>query len=615
MCGIAGIAGGAPPDPGLLAAMAEGMVNRGPDAQGTWHDDEVGLAFRRLAIIDLDERSSQPMHLGPLHLVFNGEIYNYLELRDELRRLGHDFHTEGDAEVLLHAWHAWGEGALDRLNGMFAFAIWDERDRRLTLARDPFGEKPLYYAHGHDGRLVFGSEVKAILLDPGVAGAQDADALAAFVAHGVMPPPERSFFADVARLPAAHLLRWSDGAVEAHRYWRPRPVDVAPSYREAAEQVRALLLDSIRLRLRSDVPVGTSLSGGIDSSSVVMLSAELAGDHRRHAFTARFRGYERDEWDHAHAVAAAAEVEQHHSVEPRVDEVLADLDTLVLDHEEPVASLSIYAQWRVNRAAREHGVVVLLDGQGGDELFAGYPVAAGFALRSDGPALLARGLARAPLAEAAAVGRSLAMEHLGGSLRGLYRRRTASPYVAAALARVPALGEPPAPPAWMRAADPLRRELLAESFLTSLPQLLRYADRSSMAHSREVRLPFLDRRLAELAYSLPAAFLYRDGVTKAILRDAVRGTVPERILARRDKVGFEPPQATWLAQPAFRNRIRDVLLDPAARERGLYDVGAIEADADTGRWRDTQAIWRAFNAEQWLRAMVEAPARRATQPV
>jgi asparagine synthase (glutamine-hydrolysing) len=609
MCGIAGTAGPPAPDPGLLEAMAEAMAKRGPDGQGTWHNETAGLAFRRLAIIDLHERSSQPMHLGPLHLVFNGEIYNYRELRNELRALGHDFVTEGDTEVLLHAWEEWGERALARLNGMFALAVWDAGERRLTLASDPFGEKPLYYARSAEGRLTFGSDIKAIGLDPAVHAAEDRHALAAFVAHNVVPAPAASFFKGIERLPGAHLLRWHDGAVTVERYWRPQPVEVAPTFEAAAQQVRELLLDSVRLRLRSDVPVGTSLSGGIDSSAVVMLSAELAGDHRRHAFTARFPGYARDEWTYAHEVARAAGVEHHHAVEPTADDVLADLDTLVRDHEEPVGSLSIYAQWRVNRAARDEGVVVLLDGQGGDELFAGYPVTSGFALRSDGVPTLLRGIAWRPVAELRGVGLSLAMDHLKGRPRREYRRRIASPYVAPEVGRASALDEPPGPARWMRAADPLRRELFTETFVTSLPQLLRYADRSSMAHSREVRLPFLDRRVAELAFSMPARFLYRNGASKAVLRAAVRQAVPDRILDRRDKVGFEPPQARWLAEPAFRTCIAEVLLDPVARDRGLYDAAAIEADLRACRWRDGAAIWRALNAELWLRAMVPPAGR------
>jgi asparagine synthase (glutamine-hydrolysing) len=594
MCGIAGTAGGAPPDRALLEAMAETMVKRGPDGGGAWHDDTVGLAFRRLAVIDLHERSGQPMHFGPLHLVFNGEIYNYRELRGACRRRGHVFRTEGDAEVLLHAWAEWGERALAHLNGMFALAVWDDRTRRLTLASDPFGEKPLYYAHAH-GRLVFASSLRAIMCDPAVDGREDADALAAFVAHAKMPPPGSSFVRGIARLPAAHVLRWQVGAPELERYWRPRRLEVPRDYTTAREQLRVLLTDAVRLRLRSDVPVGTSLSGGVDSSTVVMVAAGLAGDHRRHAFTARFPGFERDEWAYASAVAGAAEVERHHGVEPTARDALADLETFVLDHEEPVESLSVYAQWRVNRAALEQGVVVLLDGQGGDELFAGYPPAAGFAFLSAGPREVVRSLRRRPRAAADAA-RSLAKAHLPGPLRRAYRRRTASPYVARDVPRTAPSGD----------AQPIPRELLAESFVTSLPRLLRYADRSSMAHGREVRLPFLDRRVAEFGLSLPAAFVHRDGRTKAILRDAMAGAVPEHVLARRDKVAFEPPQARWLAEPALRAHVCEVLLDRDARDRGLYDTAAIEADARAGQWRDAGAIWTALNAELWLRGI---PAR------
>jgi asparagine synthase (glutamine-hydrolysing) len=602
MCGIAGCAGGPPPDQGLLSRMAATMENRGPDGDGFWMDDTAGFAFRRLAIIDLHERSNQPLHLGSLHLMLNGEIYNYRELREELRGLGHEFVTEGDAEVLLHAWAEWGEGTLDRLNGMFAFALWDESERSLTLAADPFGEKPLYYAEA-DGRLVFGSEIKAILHDPAVPADADDEAVALFLTRGSMPEIHRSFFRGVLRLPAAHVLRWQDGRVELRQYWRPEPVDVPAAYAEAVELLRELLLDSITLRLRSDVPVGTSLSGGIDSSTVVALSAALAGDHRRHAFTASFPGFARDEWDFAEQVAERAGVVEHHRVEPTPEALVGDLAQLVLDHEEPVGSLSIYAQWRVMAAAKEAGVTVLLDGQGGDELFAGYPTAIGFALRSVPRLEALRELAGKPRS-AAEVGRSLAMDFLPDPARRLYRRRTASPYsspelVAATAPKERALLRP-------RRGTPLDRELFAESFDTSLPSLLRYADRSSMAWSREVRLPFLDRRIAELALSLPASFLYRRGTTKRIVRDAARGIVPDAILRRTDKVGFEPPQRRWLEAPVLRDHVAEVLLDDRARARGLYDTAQVEADARTGSWRDPDGIWRAYNVEAWLRSLVEA---------
>jgi asparagine synthase (glutamine-hydrolysing) len=603
MCGIAGLAGGAPPERAQLERMAATMENRGPDGDGIWADDVAGYAFRRLAIIDLHERSNQPMHLGPLHLVFNGEIYNYRELRDELRSLGHTFETEGDAEVLLHAWAEWREEALDRFNGMFAFAVWDEAERTLTLAADPFGEKPLYYAEAGD-RIVFGSEIKAILHDSTVSAAVEEDALALFLTRGSMPEIHTSFFRGIKRLPAAHVLRWQDGRSTLRRYWTPQRVEAPREYAAAVELVRELLLDSIRLRLRSDVPVGTSLSGGIDSSTVVALSAQLAGDHRRHAFTARFRGFERDEWEYAAEVADRAGVMEHHPVEPTADDLLGHLDRLVLDHEEPVGSLSIYAQWRVMEAAKQAGVTVLLDGQGGDELFAGYPTAVGYALRSLPVRAAVRELAGAPRT-AALVAQAFAIDHLPAPARRLYRRRTASIYADRGLVAGSAPKIRPFASLERRNGPPLARELLMETFDTSLPNLLRYADRSSMAHSREVRLPFLDRRIAELALSLPASFLYANGVTKRVLRDAALGLVPDSVLTRRDKVGFEPPQKRWLAEPGLRKLAADVLLDPIADRRGLYARAAIEEDVRRGEWRDSDGIWRALNAELWLRALID----------
>ena len=603
MCGIAGTVGGTTPDAGALSAMAAAMAHRGPDGEGVWHDAHAGLAFRRLAIIDLAERSNQPLHLGPWHLVFNGEIYNYRELREELRRAGHAFVTEGDGEVLLHAWDAWGEAALDRVNGMFAFAIWHDERRVLTLAADPFGEKPLYWAL-EGGRLVFGSDIRALLqVQPGLARAREG-VLPAYLALGQMPPVDESFLAGVRRLPAAHVLRFAAGRATVARYWTPRRVPVPASYPDAVQALREELVASIRLRLRSDVPVGTSLSGGVDSSAIVCLSAELAGDHRRHAFTARFRGYERDEWQYAQAVAQAAGVVVHHSVEPTPAELLEDLDALVCDQEEPFGSLSIYAQWCVMKAAREAGVTVLLDGQGADELFGGYDGIGGWTVRSLGrrAMLRAAGAGRAPRSELA---RAIGAELLPAAVRRRHRRGRCSPYVTAAVAAA-AVRTEAAPVPGGADSSPLRRELLREAFQTSLPELLRYADRDSMAHGREARMPFLDRRIAEFALSLPPQFLHRGGVRKAILRDAVRGLVPDVVLDRTDKVGFEPPQAAWLRDEAVMARVAEVVLDRAATGAALYDRGALEADVRAGRWRDPKAVWRVFNLELWLAALGRA---------
>jgi asparagine synthase (glutamine-hydrolysing) len=602
MCGIAGTVGRRP-DPALLERMAETMWKRGPDGQGVWHHDSAGLAVRRLMIIDLHERSNQPLHLGPLHLVFNGEVYNYKELREELRDKGHRFETEGDAEVLLHAWSEWGEKSLEHVNGMFAFAIWDESAQLLTLATDPFGEKPLYYSH-RDGELVFASEAKAIFQVEEIPRSPNEDALAAYVARGAMPEAPETFFAGIARMPGAHVLRWRDGRIDTERYWYPKPVEVPRDYAEATVELRELLLDSIRLRLRSDVPVGTSLSGGIDSSTIVALSAELAGDHTRHAFTARFPGFTHDEWYYADEVARRAHVVEHHPIEPTADQAITDLQQLVIDQEEPVGSLSIYAQSRVMRAAREAGVVVLLDGQGGDELFGGYSISAGFAIRSAGGRSALRQLVASP-GQALVIGKSLAMDILPEPAKRAYWRRVATPYAASDVAARAAMNGHRPRPDWLRQGGPLGRELRTQAFATVLPELLRYADRSSMAYSIELRLPLLDRRIAEFALSAPPEFLYHDGASKRILRDVGRGLVPNSVLDRRDKIGYEPPQADWLASSGFRERIGQVLLDPAARSRGLYDTAVVEADTRSGSWRDARGIWRALNAELWYRGLVE----------
>jgi len=604
MCGIGGSVGDVGPDARALAQMAAEMAHRGPDGQGVWHDETAGLAFRRLAIIDLDQRSDQPLHLGPLHLVFNGEIYNYRELRDELRRLGHSFVTEGDGEVLLHAWSQWGEGALRKLNGMFAFAVWDDQRQTLTAACDPFGEKPLFWAL-EEGRLLFASDIRAILrVDPALRAPRES-ALGPYLARGLMPPIEESFFARIKRLPGSHLLRWVDGQVETERWWHPQPEPGLRRYEDAVAELRELLLDSIRLRLRSDVPVGTSLSGGVDSSAVVALSAELSGDARRHAFTARFSGFERDEWAYASAVAKSAGVIEHHAVEPRPEELLDDLTALVESHEEPVGSSSVYAQYRVMQAAHEAGVTVLLDGQGADELFGGYQGSGGWALRSQGPLCELRALAQGG-EDRRSVLLSLGAERLPRALAVRHRLRYCSPYATDDVSQA-AAGLTPPTVDWAQPRGPLVRELARQAFHTSMPALLRYADRNSMAHSREVRLPFLDTRIAEFAYSLRPDFLYRDGVTKRVLRDAVRDIVPAEVMDRREKVGFETPEARWLATPDAMAQISQMLLDHSTRAADLLDRRALELDVRAGRWREPNAVWRALNLELWLRAFTGAP--------
>ncbi len=580
------------------------MVPRGPDDHGVWHDEHVGLAFRRLAIVDLDHRSAQPLHWGRWHLVFNGEIYNHVELRATLEGLGHEFRTTGDGEVLLHAWAQWGEEALDRINGMFAFAIYHDERRELTLAVDPFGEKPLFW-HRDGDRVVFASSARAIQQAVPGLGRPRESTLAPFLTLGSTAPADQTFFAAIDRLPAAHLMRVDrDGRTSTRRYWEPQPVEVPTRYGEAVAQLRELLTDSVRLRLRADVPIGGSLSGGVDSTAIVGLAASLEPDAARHAFTATFPGFERDEWRYASAAAQSIGVTQHHAVTPTADEVLRDLDDLVLAQEEPFGSLSIYAQYRVNQAAHDAGVTVMLDGQGGDELFGGYAGTAGWATRARGLRRAIRTALHDPIARRelpVAYGSTL----LPAAVAHRHRRAQASAYVTPEVLEAGVRYEP-GRYARTVASNPLRAELLRQQFHTSLPHLLRYADRDSMAHSREVRLPLLDRRVAEFALSCPPSFLYHRGETKRILRDAIRDLVPDVILARRDKVGFEPPQVQWLSTADARAMLGDLLLDPAARARGLWDAARIEQDLRAERWCDARGLWWAASVELWIRRFAGA---------
>ena len=580
------------------------MVRRGPDGEGTWHDEAAGLAFRRLAIIDLNERSNQPLHLGDLHLVFNGEIYNYIELREELRSLGHRFVTEGDGEVLLHAWAEWGEAALERLNGMFAFAVWDAGRRWLTLAVDRFAEKPLFMAESA-GRLVFASSVWALRAADPSLGTPDPVATDRFLALAKTPQLPDTFYADIKRLPPAHVASWAPGArLTMRRWWTPRRVDVPHDPATAAEQLASLLTDSVSLRLRSDVPVGTSLSGGLDSSSILALTSQLSPAHNRHAFTATFPGFARDELGYADEAARSAGVREHHAIEPTMEELFDDLPALVADQEEPFGSTSIYAQWRVMRRASEAGVVVLLDGQGADELFGGYAGIDGWVLRSRGARATVAGLIRNPRA-LEAVGVAYASAHAPAALARRYRLRAASPYVDGRLASAAATFAAEEHIDWSAGSSPLRRELLTQTFRTSLPHLCRFADRDSMAFSVEVRLPFLDPRVAEFALSLPPELLWRDGTTKLLLREAMRGRVPDVVLDRREKVGYETPQERWFGSPEGRERVAEILLDADARGSHLHDE--VERDLAAGAWRDTPGIWRAVNVELWLAALRQAP--------
>jgi len=626
MCGIAGIISSDRDgvEPALLRRMGDSLAHRGPDDRGylCWSGEgplsvardsgelrpgRVGLAHRRLSILDLSDAGRQPMLTpdGRFALAFNGEIYNYLELRDELSSAGAEFRSHGDTEVLLHALARWGLEALGWLVGMFAVAWLDTQSRSVLLARDFFGIKPLYYTRVDEG-LAFASEIRTLLQLPGVRAQVNPQRLYQYLRFGLTDHGDQTLFAGIQQVPPGHLARVSLDApadVRPEPYWTltPHPRDDL-SFDQAAERLGELFLDSVRLHLRSDVPVGACLSGGIDSSAIVAGMRRVGGgglDLRTFTYVAGDAGVDESRW--------AAMLNEHvagvaHQTHPTADELVADLDELLDTQEEPFGSTSIYAQCRVLRLAREAGLKVMLDGQGADELLGGYRpyVAARVAsLLRQGRCLAAERLLHRAAARPGVRKLTLRLRAMGlllpGPLQGAARRLVGEDLTPDWLdetwfARYGVR----AAPLWRAGGrDVLRRHLVESVAAKSLPMLLRYEDRNSMACSIESRVPFLTPAIAEFVLSLPEEYLIApDGTSKAVFRRAMRGLVPDAILDRRDKIGFATPERGWLA--AVAPWAEATLAGDAARR-----IPAIRHDVIARQWADVQAGRRPFDTTVW----------------
>jgi asparagine synthase (glutamine-hydrolysing) len=621
MCGIAGIVASRPVNGDAVESMCDLLAHRGPDDSGLWRsaDGRVVLGHRRLAVIDATDAAHQPMAdaTGHLVLTFNGEIYNYLELAARLRAEGAPPVSDGDTAVLLAAWGRWGADALAALNGMFAFAVFDAGTGMLYAARDRFGEKPFYFAEG-DGWFAFASEYKALLALDGVSAEVDTVRLARFLhrpAHGLDDARE-TVFAGISQLLPGELLTLDTRSMTCRigRYWTPRADADAPrDIGEAAAQFRALLADSVRLRMRADVAQGSCLSGGLDSSAIVCLARAEIGDDAYHVFTGRFPGADSDEGRFADIVADAAGATAH-GVEPDPARFADEIAAFAWHNELPVGSASQYAQWCVFRLAAECGVTVLLDGQGADELLGGYEQffavyladlrARGEtgladeenAIRARYPAALAPARQRLSLALPPALRRAAA-RRLGKGSDVLFGMQ-------ADIAR--AVVERPEEEARDGGFTGLAAAFHRETFHEHLPTLLRYGDRNSMAHSREVRLPFCDHRLAEFALSLHPRLHMGDAQTKRLLREAMRGILPEQIRTRWNKQGFLPPQPQWF-HARLGALLEDTIEDPSFGAEGLWDrlwwrraLARFRAGEDHLAW----TLWRPLTTEAWRRHFV-----------
>jgi asparagine synthase (glutamine-hydrolysing) len=629
VCGIAGFTSrGGRPDRTVIEEAIRSIRHRGPDQEGCFVSGSIALGAVRLKILDLSG-GDQPFFSedGDTVVVFNGEIYNFRELRRELESRGHHFHTQCDTEVVLHAWLEWDTAAFERLRGMFAVAVWTESARRLVLARDPMGIKPLYYLRRGDD-LHFASELKAILAHPAIERRIDPSGLSAFLSLNYIPQPH-TLVAGIEKLRPGTWLEWQPGLLRQEAYWT---LDFSPrtgiTLEEAKEQLDGLLRESVREHLISDVPLGVWLSGGLDSSTIVHYARE-AGATRLKTFSISFRGRGFDESRYFREVARAFDTD-HHEFNLGPDEDLAGaIEQMAYYSDEPSADAGALPVWFLSRMTREH-VTVALSGEGADELFGGYVTY--LADRYAGYARLVPNALRR-LALNAARGLPVSDEKIGfeyklkrfleGSLLDpvaahLYWNGSCSPEQKQSL--LGGLGSDPAsmvPPLPNRCGE-VNRFLYLDQ-LCYLPEDILYkCDRMSMAHSLEVRPPFLDHRMVEFAASLPERYKVRGRTLKFVLRELMRGKLPPAVLTR-PKEGFDIPAHDWFRGP-LRELLLDTVTEPAAREFGMLRWPAIDSlmrDHFDRRANAGYQLWGLLTLFLWIRRWkIKAPGEmRASSPI
>lgn len=629
MCGIAGIIQSDPNQYSIqhLKKMTDALAHRGPDGEGLWQNinQKVLLGHRRLSIIDLSKAAAQPMHFTTVSskrrtegnnytIIHNGEIYNYIELRNELEKEGYSFFTNSDTEVILAAYDFWDDECVAHFDGMFSFAIWDEKEQELFAARDRFGEKPFFYSINKD-QFVFASEMKALWAN-GIQRTLNLKMLFNYITIGYVDNPERpeeTFFENIFKLPPASRLYYSPVTKELdiEKYWdiNTDKVNKKISDGEAVEKFRQLFTTSVSRRLRSDVAIGTSLSGGLDSSSVVtttadlLLSNELKQRSPFITFTAAFPGFDKDELSYSQKIASQFNLMQH-VCSPGAEDMIHNWETFFYHQEEPIGSASAFAQFSVFELAKHHHVTVLLDGQGADEILAGYHKYYKWYWQE---LFQKRKLMRsAEIAAARKIGikEEFGIKNIVASLLpDLASVILEHQYLAYALQQEDLSREfvkLQSKEAYYAtpAMNNLNGLLYFNTCIHGLEELLRYADRNSMAHGREVRLPFLNHELVEFIFSLPSHFKIREGWTKWLLRQSMKDKLPGEIVWRKDKVGFEPPQKQWMqhskmqemVQEARKKLVRERILKPAVLIKPVQTASAYEVNTNDWRYLAAAAI-------------------------
>ncbi len=611
MCGIAGILS---PNPAnitreRLQKMTDAIAHRGPDGEGAWINESglTGLGHRRLAIIDLSPAGSQPMHyLDRYTIIHNGEIYNYLELRNLLGSKGYSFRSHTDTEVILAAYDHYGPDCLQYFDGMFAFAIWDEKEGKLFLARDRFGEKPLFFYRDRE-QFLFASEMKG-LWAAGVKKESNKKMIFNFITIGYTQNPANgfeTFYNGISKLPARSYLLYdaAAGDMKTSLYWDIRIENIHnPGEEDVLMQFSGLLSASVNKRLRSDVPLGTSLSGGLDSSSVIACIRGQQGPVKDlRTFSAVFPGFEKDESSYIKIVTDYFSLDND-TTTPCAHDLIRDFERLVYHQEEPFLSSSIYAQFKVFELASHHRIKVLLDGQGADELLAGYHKYYHWywqeLYRNDKKAFA---LELEAARESGVYDRWTWRNRLAANLpvyAGIFlkKKRTAQQLKRKDLSKdlienfgvsyydIPHF-------------DKLSGILYYNTFMNGMEELLRYADRNSMAHGVEVRLPFLNHELVEFLFSLPSHFKIREGWTKWLLRASMEDLLPKEIVWRKDKTGYEPPQQEWMRDPvlqeymheARRSLVKADILQAAVLHKKIQPQDAHAAENNDWRYLVTAA--------------------------
>ncbi len=642
MCGINGIAfsskSGRTINRAVLERMRDVITHRGPDDEGIFIDGPIGLGHRRLSIVDV-AAGHQPMtnEDGSLHIVYNGEIYNHADYREELEAKGHVYQTHCDTETILHLYEEHGVDCVDYLRGMFAFAIWDQRQRQLFIARDRLGVKPLYYVQTSDGSLYFGSEIKTLLeagaFKPQINYQGLPDYLANHATSG-----EDTLFQGVKRLLPGHVIVWRDGELRVNRYWDvsfAKNVDEGRSDKDYIDEWRELFRTSVRLRLMADVPLGMFLSGGIDSSAIAAVMSGMVSEPIK-TFSVAFREREANELEYARLVSQAFKT-NHHEIVVSPEDFFTNLPKLVWHEDEPLAHPSSVALYFVSLLASRH-VKVVLTGEGSDELLAGYArykktilnLALGSRYRSLTPSVVRRVLRRQievmPVARLrqkllrsflavepdiesiyfdnfAVFPRQLQPELISEKTRE--QIGAADPYVR--LREVQKQGD----------ASSLLDRLLYADIKTYLHELLMKQDQMSMATSIESRVPFLDHKLVEFTSALPERLKLRGWTTKYVLRESMKGLLPETILTR-PKMGFPVPVGAWFRGP-YRSIIDDYVLSDRALGRGIFApdfVKNLVARHQTGGEDHAERLWALVNFEIWQRQFFdgEQPDLRTTEP-